>query len=92
MLKTVKGDILISGDFTYDQKENLLLIRTRIRVLDLKETLILPELKNKVDDTIFDATDKVATLVVIELTKLAQRNATAAKGPDKKPTEEKEKP
>ncbi len=64
-------DILIYGDFTYNKEEEEIEIHTNISLGSTDKFRLLPAVENRVDSTIFQAADKVATDIVAEITKVA---------------------
>ncbi|HNE18760.1 MAG TPA: hypothetical protein PLF85_03535 [Turneriella sp.] len=64
-------DILIYGDFTFNKDANEIEIHTNISLGSTDKFRLLPAVENRVDSTIFQAADKVATDIVAEITKVA---------------------
>lgn len=64
-------DILIYGDFTFNKEANEIEIHTNISLGSTDKFRLLPAVENRVDSTIFQAADKVATDIVAEITKVA---------------------
>lgn len=64
-------DILIYGDFAYDKEAEEIEIHTNISLGSTDKFRLLPAVENRVDSTIFQAADKVATDIVAEITKVA---------------------
>jgi hypothetical protein len=64
-------DILIYGDFTFNQDAQKIEIHTNISLGSTDKFRTLPAITNPVNSTIFQAADKVATDIVAEITKVA---------------------
>lgn len=79
-------DILIYGDFTYNKEEQEIEIHTNISLGSTDKFRLVPAVENRVDSTIFQAADKVATDIVAEITKVAleQQQAKGKSELDKK--------
>ncbi len=79
-------DILIYGDFTYNKEEQEIEIHTNISLGSTDKFRLVPAVENRVDSTIFQAADKVATDIVAEITKVAleQQQAKGKAELDKK--------
>lgn len=79
-------DILIYGDFTYNKQEQEIEIHTNISLGSTDKFRLVPAVENRVDSTIFQAADKVATDIVVEITKVAleQQQAKGKTELDKK--------
>ena len=79
-------DILIYGDFTYNKDAEEIEIHTNISLGSTDKFRLLPAVENRVDSTIFQAADKVATDIVAEITKVAleQQQAKGKAELDKK--------
>lgn len=79
-------DILIYGDFTYNKEAEEIEIHTNISLGSTDKFRLLPAVENRVDSTIFQAADKVATDIVAEITKVAleQQQAKGKAELDKK--------
>lgn len=74
-------DILIYGDFTFNKEDEEIEIHTNISLGSTDKFRLLPAVENRVDSTIFQAADKVATDIVAEITKVALEQQQA-KGKD----------
>ncbi|GAB4443312.1 MAG: hypothetical protein OHK0011_25650 [Turneriella sp.] len=70
-------DILIYGDFTFNTGANQLEIHTNISLGSTDKFRVLPAVENRVDSTIFQAADKVATDIVAEITRIAREQQEA---------------
>jgi hypothetical protein len=70
-------DILIYGDFTFNQDAQKIEIHTNISLGSTDKFRTLPAITNPVDSTIFQAADKVATDIVAEITKIAKEQQQA---------------
>ncbi|AFM10848.1 hypothetical protein [Turneriella parva] len=79
-------DILIYGDFSYNKEAEEIEIHTNISLGSTDKFRLLPAVENRVDSTIFQAADKVATDIVAEITKVAleQQQAKGKAELDKK--------
>ncbi len=79
-------DILIYGDFAYNKESEEIEIHTNISLGSTDKFRLLPAVENRVDSTIFQAADKVATDIVAEITKVAieQQQAKGKAELDKK--------
>jgi len=74
-----KSDFIIYGYFTYEKDNNKIkkerkdkiIINTFIFLLDGKNFITLQSIKNPIDGTLFEATDKVANFIVDEIKKIA---------------------
>ena len=65
--KRLDADILIFGHFNFDEATNNIIINTAV-FLELSQRMIQIEpLKNPVDNTLFSATEKVATNIIKEI-------------------------
>jgi hypothetical protein len=69
-------DILIFGSFSYDEQAHEIVIETSISLGTVDRFRILPPVRNRVDNTIFSAVDKVADTIVTELASIAKEQAT----------------
>jgi hypothetical protein len=65
------ADIIISGYYTFNEEENTISIHTTIYLKRANKFLSLPILINKIDSSIFQSTDKAATILIKEITQLA---------------------
>jgi hypothetical protein len=70
-------DILIYGNFTYDESAKLININTMISLGSADKFRSLKPTDNRVDATIFQAADKVATDIVGEITRVAKEQQEA---------------
>jgi len=79
-------DILIYGDFTFNKEEQEIEIHTNISLGSTDKFRLIVPTENRVDATIFQAADKVATDIVAEITKVAleQQQAKGKTELDKK--------
>lgn len=79
-------DILIYGDFTFDKEAAEIEIHTNISLGSTDKFRPIAPTENRVDATIFQAADKVATDIVAEITKVAieQQQAKGKTELDKK--------
>jgi len=79
-------DILIYGDFTFNKDEQEIEIHTNISLGSTDKFRLIVPTENRVDATIFQAADKVATDIVAEITKVAleQQQAKGKTELDKK--------
>lgn len=79
-------DILIYGDFTFDKEAAEIEIHTNISLGSTDKFRLIVPTENRVDATIFQAADKVATDIVAEITKVAieQQQAKGKSELDKK--------
>lgn len=70
-------DILIYGNFTFDQTKNAIEINTDISLGSTDKFRTVTPVQNRVDATIFGAADKVAGDITVEITKVAQEQQQA---------------
>lgn len=73
LAKELKVDIVIFGRYDFDQTAQLLNIYTNVYYVAINEIADLPLVSNKVDSTIFGATDKAAANIISEIQKMAQQ-------------------
>lgn len=70
-------DILIYGNFTFEEAQNKIFINTEISLGSTDKFRKIDPTENRVDATIFRAADKVAGDIVLEITKVAQEQQKA---------------
>jgi hypothetical protein len=90
MAKEIKADIIIYGFFTFNSKEQKLEIKTRMFYVSSQEFADIPDISNKIDSTIFGATDKTAQNIISEIRKMTETVSTpeetkTASAAEKKP-------
>lgn len=82
--KQTNTDILVMGSFRFDKEENVIIITTRISLGSKENFRTLPEKRNPVDNTIFQAVEHVADSIILEMTKIALEQKEKAKVAGKK--------
>jgi len=78
LAKELKVDIVIFGRYDFDQAAQLMNIHTNVYYVAINEIADLPVVSNKVDSTIFGATDKAAANIITEIQKMAQQASQAS--------------
>jgi len=71
IVKQTKSDIIVYGHFTYDKQKKVVKIYTGIYLSYASKNISLAPITNKVDNTIFKATDRVAGDIVEKIKKIA---------------------
>lgn len=76
--KDLKADIIIYGSYIFDEKSQNLVIQTGLFYAASQEQADLPEVSNKVDNTIFNVTAKTANNIIGEIQKMASQAIATA--------------
>ncbi|MDH5718505.1 MAG: hypothetical protein OEZ22_12840 [Spirochaetia bacterium] len=68
--KDLKTDIAVYGYFDFNEAENKISIKPKMYFSSIEELAALPDVNNTVDNTIFQATEKVADSIVDEISRM----------------------
>lgn len=72
--KELKADVVVFGNYTYDEKENMVLFNVSIYLTMADARRDLELTKNMVDNTIFMATEKVSQNLVTNIKQMVEEN------------------
>jgi hypothetical protein len=73
LAKELTVDIVIFGRYNFEKSSQMMNINTNVYYAAINEIADLPVVSNKVDSTIFGATDKAAANIIAEIQKMAQQ-------------------
>ncbi|MDH4262568.1 MAG: DUF1566 domain-containing protein [Spirochaetia bacterium] len=92
LAKELNVDIIIFGRYDFDQEAQIMNIHTNVYYVAIDEIADLEVVSNKVDSTIFGATDKAAANIISEIQKMAKQASEKSEAEKSKQAKNAEKP